>query len=345
MDFFSLAIKSSNQVLQTLAHNWQYLLLSVVIAVLLKLYVNANKISAFLTRYRSAGVAAATAVAVGTPLCSCGTTAVVLGMMAGALPWAPIIAFMVSSPLTSPEGLVYTAGLFGWTFSIAFFVASIILGLAAGGIAGLIESRGWLANQTRLNTSLVSNKAPTLISSSAVSVASGFVPMASVVTPQLAVNPVSSCTWASPTVEVVSPSRESKIREFAFTFFKDGKRLLIMFLGFAFIGYFLNGLIPSSWISALFGGENIYNVPLAATLSLPFYINSEASLPLIRAMLDNGMSQGAAMAFLIAGSGTSIGAITGALTIARWRVIALVVIILWTGAIASGLAFDLWLAA
>jgi uncharacterized membrane protein YraQ (UPF0718 family) len=266
-------------------------------------------------------------------------------MMAGALPWAPIIAFMVSSPLTSPEGLVYTAGLFGWTFSIAFFVASIILGLAAGGIAGLIESRGWLANQTRLNTSLVSNKAPTLISSSAVSVASGFVPMASVVTPQLAVNPVSSCTWASPTVEVVSPSRESKIREFAFTFFKDGKRLLIMFLGFAFIGYFLNGLIPSSWISALFGGENIYNVPLAATLSLPFYINSEASLPLIRAMLDNGMSQGAAMAFLIAGSGTSIGAITGALTIARWRVIALVVIILWTGAIASGLAFDLWLAA
>jgi uncharacterized membrane protein YraQ (UPF0718 family) len=53
------------------------------------------------------------------------------------------------------------------------------------------------------------------------------------------------------------------------------------------------------------------------------------------------MSQGAALAFLIAGAGTSIGAITGALTIARWRVVALVVGVLWVGAIMSGYAFNL----
>jgi len=53
------------------------------------------------------------------------------------------------------------------------------------------------------------------------------------------------------------------------------------------------------------------------------------------------MSQGAALAFLISGAGTSIGAIAGALTIARWRVVALVVGILWAGAIACGLAFNL----
>jgi uncharacterized membrane protein YraQ (UPF0718 family) len=117
--------------------------------------------------------------------------------------------------------------------------------------------------------------------------------------------------------------------------------MLVMFVGFAFIGYFLNGLIPASWVSALFGGGNLYNVPLAATLGLPFYINSEASLPLIRALLDGGMSSGAALAFLIAGSGTSIGALTGALTIARWRVVGLVVAVLWAGAILCGYAFDL----
>jgi uncharacterized membrane protein YraQ (UPF0718 family) len=117
-----------------------------------------------------------------------------------------------------------------------------------------------------------------------------------------------------------------------------------MFVGFAFIGYFLNGLIPSSWVSAVFGGSSLYNVPLAATLGLPLYINSEASLPLVRALIDNGMSQGAALAFLISGSGTSIGAITGALTIARWRVVALVVGVLWLGAILSGFAFNLVLA-
>ena len=114
-----------------------------------------------------------------------------------------------------------------------------------------------------------------------------------------------------------------------------------MFLGFAFIGYFINGLIPSSWVSAIFGGGRVYGVPLAATLGLPLYLNSEASLPLVRSLLDAGMSQGAAMAFLITGAGTSIGAIVGALTIARWRVVGLVVAVLWVGAITAGFAFDL----
>ena len=107
-----------------------------------------------------------------------------------------------------------------------------------------------------------------------------------------------------------------------------------MFVGFAFIGYFLNGLIPASWVGAIFGSGHAYSVPLAATLGLPFYINSEASLPLIRTLLKAGMSQGAAMAFLI-------GAIGGMLTIARWRVIALIVGILWIGAILCGYAYDL----
>jgi len=121
----------------------------------------------------------------------------------------------------------------------------------------------------------------------------------------------------------------------------SARYLLVMFTGFAFIGYFLNGLIPANWVAALFGGGNIYNVALAATLGLPFYINAEASLPLIRALLDVGMSQGAALAFMIVGAGTSIGAIAGALTIARWRVIALVVGVLWVGAILCGYAFNL----
>jgi len=118
------------------------------------------------------------------------------------------------------------------------------------------------------------------------------------------------------------------------------KRLLPLFFGFTFIGYFLNALIPVEWITALFGAGHAYSIPLAATLGLPFYINTEASLPLVRAMLDSGMSQGAALAFLITGAGTSIGAIGGALAIARWRVIAIVIGTLWAGSILIGYAYN-----
>jgi hypothetical protein len=140
---------------------------------------------------------------------------------------------------------------------------------------------------------------------------------------------------ATPTASKVT------LRDFLVEALQTSKRLLPMFLGFAFIGYFLNGLIPTEWVAAIFGGGNVYSVPLAATLGLPFYLNTESSLPLIRALLDGGMSQGAALAFLITGAGTSIGAITGALTIARWRVIALVVGTLWVGAIVMGFAYNL----
>jgi uncharacterized membrane protein YraQ (UPF0718 family) len=42
---------------------------------------------------------------------------------------APIVAFMVASPLTSPSKLLHSVGLFGWPFSVTFFAASIVLGL------------------------------------------------------------------------------------------------------------------------------------------------------------------------------------------------------------------------
>ncbi|TLN05567.1 hypothetical protein FDZ74_13480, partial [bacterium] len=121
---------------------------------------------------------------------------------------------------------------------------------------------------------------------------------------------------------------------------QTGGKLLPMFFGFAFIGFFLNGLIPQAWVAAVFGAGNLYSVPLAATLGLPLYINSEASLPLVRALIEGGMGQGVAMAFLLCGSGTSLGAMAGALTIARWRVVALVVGILWVGAILLGFGYD-----
>jgi uncharacterized membrane protein YraQ (UPF0718 family) len=123
--------------------------------------------------------------------------------------------------------------------------------------------------------------------------------------------------------------------------FDTGKRLVVIFLAFAFIGYFLNGLIPPTWIAVIFGGGNIYSLPLAATLGLPLYVNTEASLPLVRAMLDAGMSQGAALAFLITGAGTSFGAVAGMLTIARWRVVVLVVGTLWVGAVLFGMLYNL----
>ena len=376
----NLVVTSFEKVVLSLLHNWPYLLVGIVISAVLKLYIDGDKIAAFLRRFRGLGVVAATTVAVTTPLCSCGTTAVVLGMMASTMPWAPIVAFMVSSPLTSPEGLVYSAGLFGWPFALAFFLASILLGLAGGAVAALFESRGWLADQARF-AAPVPGKEAIPIHLETASGCGEYAPQSKLAdTPEPAcgcaqpapfyaseaalfcidrLQPVTACACGTEAAAVVyiapKPAVGPAYKEITLSkisvnligllkeIYNSSKQLLPMFLGFAFIGNFLNSLIPASWVAAAFGSGNAYSVPLAATLGLPLYINTEGSLPLIWALLDAGMSQGAALAFMIAGAGTSIGAITGALTIARWRVVALVIGVLWVGAILSGYAYDLLL--
>jgi len=307
------------QVIHTLSTTWIFLLISVIVSAAVKLYTDQDRVAAFLKKNRKGGVLISTITAVATPLCSCGTTAIVLGMMASVMPWAPIVAFMVSSPLTSPEELIYSAGLFGWPFAWAFFISSILLGLLGGAVAAFAESRGWLEGQARMERP--KSRPPMKVISGA------SVPL--------------DLPVVAPTVEPTKPL--VTLRMFLQEMYTTGKRLMIMFLGFAFIGYLLNGLIPAEWISSLFGAGHAYGVPLAATLGIPFYINTEASLPLVRAMLDSGMSQGAALAFLITGAGTSLGALGGALTIARWRVIAIIIGTLWAGALILGFAYNLML--
>ncbi len=285
------------QVVTTFAHTWPFLVVGAVAAAALRLYADKRAVARALNRHRGASVLVATGVAVATPLCSCGTIAVVLGMMASSMPWAPVVAFMAASPLTSPEELVLSAGIFGWPFALAFFASSVAVGLAAGSAAHVLDRRGWLGGQTRF-----------------------------------AANP--------PSLPVAARGRRPGLRELVRETVRGGRKLLLLFAAFAFLGTLLNNLIPASWVSRLFGPGSRLGVPLAALLGLPLYVNTEASLPMVRAFVDHGATPGAALAFLITGAGTSVGAVTGALTIARWRVVAVVVVSLLLAALTAGLLYD-----
>lgn len=339
MDITSLLVEAFTKVIGTFAHNWYLLVISIAVSAALKFYVDQEAIAGFLRRNTRNSVLMATGVAVGTPFCSCGTTAIVLGMMASTIPWAPIVAFIVSSPLTSPEGLFYTAGIFGWQFSIAFFISSILLGLAGGAIASFAEARGWLVNQARMATDTPSLSLGIMGGPAPIELPMVAQPAAETAQCGCSSSRTESPVATQPAAETVKP--KVTLRALIQEMYDMGKRLFLLFFGFTFVGYVLNGLIPTAWVTSLFGAGHAYSIPLAATLGLPFYINSEASLPLVRAMLDSGMSQGAALAFLITGAGTSIGALGGLFTIARWRVIGIVIGTLWLGSIVFGCLYNL----
>jgi uncharacterized membrane protein YraQ (UPF0718 family) len=144
-----------------------------------------------------------------------------------------------------------------------------------------------------------------------------------------------------PTTTVASAP--SKTREFGRALVANGRRLAALFVAFATLGYLIIEIIPTQVLSSYLGADSFWSVPLAATVGIPVYLNSDASLPLVASLLNGGMGPGAALAFLMTGAGTSVAAISGMLIIARWKVVAIVVASLWTGAMILGYLAPLWL--
>jgi uncharacterized membrane protein YraQ (UPF0718 family) len=91
----------------------------------------------------------------------------------------------------------------------------------------------------------------------------------------------------------------------------------------------------------LFSPDKSYSIPLAALVGLPLYVSGAAGLPLLDTFLKAGAGEGAVLAFLIAGQGTSVGVMIGIATFIKKKAIAFYVAIVLVGAILSGLSYQL----
>jgi uncharacterized membrane protein YraQ (UPF0718 family) len=83
------------------------------------------------------------------------------------------------------------------------------------------------------------------------------------------------------------------------------------------LGAVVQVLVPGRWIVAMFGFAGWYQVLLAALLGVPLYACGGGVIPLVRAMLEQGMAGGAALAFLIAGPATRVAPLMAMATIVR----------------------------
>ncbi|MFN2319466.1 MAG: permease [Dermatophilaceae bacterium] len=345
-----------SRVLDTLEQTWPFLVASIVLAAVIQVYVGTDRLGVWLRRSTPLAVLGAVALGALTPFCSCGTMAVVLGSLAASVPWAPIVAFMASSPLTSPGEYALSVGLFGVGFATTFVVAAAGVGLLGGLGAWYLERRGWLAGQSRVSAPqeepldvVVPCCPASLEATSSLAVSGGSVLTAvgsggccgAGTGPSGCAGDETSTSGADG--HITRPSR-FRHRELARALVVNARRLAWYFLAFASLGYLLIELIPSSVFETHLGdGSALTAVPLAALLGIPMYVNTEGSLPLVASLIDGGMGAGPALAFLTTGAGTSIGAISGMLVIARWRIVALVVGTLFVSACLTGWLAPLWL--
>lgn len=307
----------------TLIHNAPILVFGVLVAAGISVYIDADKFRETLMRRSIVSIPATVAFGAFTPFCACGTMAVVVAMLSTALPWGPIMAFLTSSPLMSPDEFIFITGIISVKFAVALTVASVLIGLGSGFTAQIIEKKThFLDHQIRFSKSINNEQKNCL-----------------------ACNETQCCNAEA--VQVTTESdiqkfiKKYKINEYARFCYEIGvKQILVYFAVFAAVGYLINQYVPAELITQYLGKGNIFAVPLLALIGLPLYVTGPSSLPVINALMTGGASNGALLAFMITGPGTSAGVIAGIAMIMKKRAIILYVALLLIGAIILGYLYD-----
>lgn len=94
--------------------------------------------------------------------------------------------------------------------------------------------------------------------------------------------------------------------------------------------------IPAEMIASVLGGTGFWPIFMGAMVGAPAYLNGYAAVPLVDALLAQGMSQGAAMSFVIAGGVSCIPAAIAVWALVKPRVFAAYLGFAITGAMIAG---------
>ena len=208
--------------------------------------------------------------------------------------------------MIDPPTLVITAAALGWNFAIAKAVFAVAIGLLGGvAIAALVR------------TGMFANPASSKLGST------------------------SSCGADPLTGKPVW--RFWQYDERRQVFYKEVRKNAVFLIKWLALAYLLEAIlvayVPAEAIGALVGGEGILPIVISALVGAPAYLNSYVAPPLVAGLMGQGMSAGAAMAFMIAGAVSSIPAMVAVYSLVRVPVFAAYVALGFLGAVLSGIIF------
>ncbi len=242
------------------------------------------------------------------PFCSCEVIPFIAAALAVGAPLSAVMAFWLASPLMDPAMFMVTAGTLGMGFAVAKTVAAVGIGLAGGFVTRALSSSMVFAEPLR------------------------------------AERPKASCCGSAPRTEPARPqwrfwADPARRQVFGATVLENA-----LFLGkWLFLAYLIEALmlrhIPAEWIATALGGDGLLPILTGALIGGPAYLNGFAAVPLVDALLQQGMAPGAAMSFMIAGGVSCIPAAVAVWALVKPRVFAAYVGFGVAGSIIAGLAW------
>ena len=288
---------------------WWIFVLGVLLAAFIKTFKWDKKIRKRLARAGWGAIFLATGAGLVSPLCSCGVVPLVISLIYGGVPLAPVFALLITSPLMSPDAFLITLRGLGPALAFGKMAAAISAGLVGGGAVLAMQRRGWIREEGLLGAERPDIREKCLDD-------------------------------ASPD----DPRRGLAVSERKLWYFglmvKDMSWIVGRFLVPAIVAEAaIVAFMPLGWVRDYVGGSGPLPVLWGALAGIPLPLPQIAAVPLIRGLMENGMQPAAAMAFLISGPVTSIPAIALLSSIFQRPVIAIYLAVSLVTALGFGYLF------
>lgn len=355
-------------ILNSFIHIWPYLLITIPLAVLVQLSGASKYINRSLNRNPYLSILLATVVGAFSPFCSCGVIPVVASLLIGGVPLAPVMSFWIASPSMDPEIFFLSTATIGWKLSIWRLIATFTLSLLSGYTTHILFKKGILGEPILKKDFSATAKKPLRIAyvkileklrnrytlrkaQKEVSVQLRMVSDSQIHETVNCCIPIGSPS-VHPGFRTTGPEEEPCKKSCTSLTVPFQKKLLnetwkasALVAKFMTLAFFVNALIhfyvPQEFLSNLLGGNSSFAVIVAAIIGVPVYTSNITALPLISGLLELGMNQGAALAFLISGPVTTLPAMAAVWGLVRRKIVVIYVSFALFGAILFGVLMNI----
>lgn len=243
-----------------------------------------------------------------SPFCSCEVIPFIAALLAVGAPLGAVMAFWLSSPLMDPAMFFITSGELGMGFALGKTVAAVALGLFGGFATMLLSGSPVFADPLREK-------------------------------PQ-----VGGCCGVQKPFQgqpVWNFWSEAPRRKAFRDSWVENALFLVKWL---MIAYLFEAIMieyeTTQYVAQFLGGEGFGTIALAGLIGMPAYLNGYMAVGLMGSLVEQGMSQGAAMSFVIAGGVSSIPAAVAVWALVKPRVFAAYLGFALAGAILAGFGWQ-----
>jgi uncharacterized membrane protein YraQ (UPF0718 family) len=246
-----------------------YFFLGLTVAGILHVFMKKEFIARHLQKENFISVLKGALFGVPMPLCSCGVVPATLSLRKSGASEGASVAFLIATPQTGLDSIIATYGLLGMVFAAYTPFATFFTGIAGGALTLL-----WRGKKRREGAASVASEC-------------------------------NLCFATGPHRHTLA-EKVLVMAKYAYRDFLDDISVQLMFgialsavIAFAVPDDFFSRYISNDFLSML----------LMALVGIPLYVCATASLPIALALIDKGISPGAALVFLTVGPATNAASI------------------------------------